>query len=299
MRQKFRLEIVLCPLLSINFFRYQKFSGKEKGYFTKFFVSVLWGKKFRQNRDAPSYASKFSIKDFLKHQSALQWNISVQWDKNFSTENRDTPPPPLIHKIFFPTRNCLKHRMVPWRSFFGPVRLKKISTKPWSFPLLCLKNFDTRMLSKNRRVLLRILSALWDKDFSTEFSWHPLVIHKILRYTKFSETPKCSLTKFFGTVWQKVFDEETWYPPPLSDAYNFSIPEIFWNTEVFPNKVFRYCVTKSFRRRNLIPPLSDAYNFSIPEIFWYTEVFPNEIFRYCETKNFDRKVVIPPPLHKI
>ena len=64
----------------------------------------------------------FDKRIFRKHQSVFQWNILVQWDKNFSTENRDTTHPPLIHKIFFPTRNFLKHRMVPWRSFFGPVR---------------------------------------------------------------------------------------------------------------------------------------------------------------------------------
>ena len=39
---------------------------------------------------------------------------------------------------------------------------------------------------------------------------------------------------------------------------------------------------------------SFAWKFSIPEIFWYTEVFPNQIFRYSETKNFRRKNVIPP-----
>ena len=49
----FRLKIVICPLLSINFFRYQKTSGKQKGSFTKLFLSVLWDKKFRQDRDAP------------------------------------------------------------------------------------------------------------------------------------------------------------------------------------------------------------------------------------------------------
>ena len=92
---------MICPLLSINFFRYPKFSGKQKGSFTKLFVSVLWDNKFRQNPDAPSYAWKVSIKFFfLKHQSVLQWNILVQWDKNFSTENRDTSPPLLSIKIF-------------------------------------------------------------------------------------------------------------------------------------------------------------------------------------------------------
>ena len=41
------------PSLIQKFFRYQKISGKQKGSFTKLFVSVLWEKKFRQNRDAP------------------------------------------------------------------------------------------------------------------------------------------------------------------------------------------------------------------------------------------------------
>ena len=34
----------------------------------------------------------FDKRIFLKHQSVLQWNILVQWDKNFPTENPDTPP---------------------------------------------------------------------------------------------------------------------------------------------------------------------------------------------------------------
>ena len=34
----------------------------------------------------------FDKKIFLKHQRVLQWNILVQWGKNFSTENRDTSP---------------------------------------------------------------------------------------------------------------------------------------------------------------------------------------------------------------
>ena len=33
----------------------------------------------------------FDKRIFLKHQTVFQWNISVQWDNNFSTKNRDTP----------------------------------------------------------------------------------------------------------------------------------------------------------------------------------------------------------------
>ena len=50
---KLWLKIVICALLSINFFRYQKISGKQKvSFFTKSFVAVLWNKKFLQNLDA-------------------------------------------------------------------------------------------------------------------------------------------------------------------------------------------------------------------------------------------------------
>ena len=131
-----------APFLSISFFRYQKFSGKQKGSFTKLFVSVMWDKKFDKTVMPPSYAWKFLKRIFLKHQSVLQWNISIQWDKNsdgkswyspppysnfcdtriycnikgfpygnfrhwekkFSTENLDTPPP-LFYPNFFGTRN--------------------------------------------------------------------------------------------------------------------------------------------------------------------------------------------------
>ena len=48
-------------------------------------------------------------------------------------------------------------------------------------------------------------------------------------------------------MWQKVFDEETWYP--LSDGWNFLLPEILWYTEVFPNEIFCYCETKNFERK--------------------------------------------------
>ena len=71
------------------------------GSFTKLFVSVLWDKKFRQNRDAPPLLCMkiFDKRIFLKHLSVLQWNISALWDKKSSTENLDTPPP-LLSKLF-------------------------------------------------------------------------------------------------------------------------------------------------------------------------------------------------------
>ena len=174
---------MICPLLSIIFFQYQKFSGKHKGSFTKPFVSVQWDKRQKISTKPwcppppPSLLCMkiFGKRIFLKHHSVLQWNISVQWDKNFSTENRDTPPPPLLSiKNFSPTRTFLKHRMVPWRSFFGP------------------------------EIFLRILSALWDKDFSKEFSDIPFLCMKFCdtpNFLKHRSVPQ----RNFPVQWDKKF----------------------------------------------------------------------------------------------
>ena len=137
--KSFRCKNVIPPNMH-KIFLYPKFSETLKGCPRNF--SVLWDKKNPQNRDAPLLCMKiFDKRYFLKHQSVLQWNISVQWDKNFDGKSW-CPPPPLIHKIFFSTRNFLKHRMVPWRSFFCPVRWKKFRQNreaspsfAWNFPI--------------------------------------------------------------------------------------------------------------------------------------------------------------------
>ena len=37
-------------------------------------------------------------------------------------------------------------------------------------------------------------------------------MHKTFRYPKISHTPKCSPTKIFGTVRQKILNKKSWYP---------------------------------------------------------------------------------------
>ena len=78
--KKVRLKVVICPLLSTNFFKNQKFSGKRKGSFTKLFVSVLWDtKQFDETVMHPSsYAWKFSRKNFF-------WNTKCSPTKHFGT----------------------------------------------------------------------------------------------------------------------------------------------------------------------------------------------------------------------
>ena len=112
------------PPLIHNFFSIPENFRKTEGFLYKAFRFGPVRQKISTKPWCPAPLLCLKIFDkriFLKYQSVLQWNISVQWDKNFDGKLWYTPPP-LIHKIFFPTRNFLKHRMVPWRSFFGPVR---------------------------------------------------------------------------------------------------------------------------------------------------------------------------------
>ena len=109
------------PSLINKFFSIPESFRKTEGFlYEAFRFGLVRQKNSTKPWCPPSYAWKFSTKDFL-------WNTKVFSNEIFrysvtktSTENRDTPP--LIHKIFFPPRNFLNHRMVPWRSFFGPVR---------------------------------------------------------------------------------------------------------------------------------------------------------------------------------
>ena len=113
------------PLFIHKIFRNQKFSQKKQDYLTKFSGTV-------------------------KH-------------KNFDWKS--WYPPLLIHKIIFPTRNFLKHRMLPWRSFFGPVRWKKFD-KTVKLPPSFAWKFSIPEFFRNTEVFSRILSAPCQKFFN-------------------------------------------------------------------------------------------------------------------------------------
>ena len=85
-----------------------------------------------------------------------------------------------------------------------------------------------------------------------------------------SETPKGSFTKFFGTVKQKIFDGNLWYP--LLCIKFFDTPNFLkhWRDA---HEIFRHYETKNFRRKNVIPPFSSIKLF--------------------ETKNFVKNSRIP------
>ena len=167
--------------------------------------------------------------------------------------------PPFIHKVF-PNQIVCQTENDSSRKCFGTVRHNSFDVKSWYAPLF-IKSFHTKLFLKPKMIFPQSVSVLWDKTTSSKKS-------------RFS-TPLL------------------FYPINLSFAGNFS------NTNVFHYEIFRYCVTKQFRRDLLITPFHPKKGFHT-WYFWNTEGFFYEVFWYCEAEQFRKKIVINPPplLHK-
>ena len=93
--------------------------------------------------------------------------------------------------------------------FFGTVRQKIFDGKLW-YPYYALKNFDTPNFLKHWRDAHEIF-----RHCETKIPPPPPLMHKIFRYPKFSDTPKCSTTKF-SVLWdQKFWTKSRDTPSPL------------------------------------------------------------------------------------
>ncbi len=187
------------------------------------------------------------------------------WDKKFSTENLDTPPSPLIHKL---------------------LRCRKLSE------------------TQHRRVHLQNFSALWDKKFSTENLDTPpsplLSIHFFATGNVLKHSTEGFTYKIFRHCETKNFRPKILILPPPLLSINFFATGNFLkhNAEGFLYEMFRYCKTKNFRRKILIlpPPLWSINFFAAGNFLKHsTEGFTYKIFRHCETKNFRPKILILPP----
>ena len=132
--------------------------------------------------DRKSWHNSLKHKIFPYPKVVTHWrvplrNFSALWDKNFSTENLDTPPLLTIHKHFcYQKFSETQHRRVPLRNF-SALWDNKFSMENRDVPLLGIKFFDTRNFLKHRRVPRRNFSALWDENFSTEN--RDTLLHKV------------------------------------------------------------------------------------------------------------------------
>ena len=192
--KKYRLKVVICPLLSTNFFKNQIFSGKRKGSFTKLFVSVLWDtKQFDETVMHPySYARKFSSKNFF-------WNTKVfsnetfwySQTKTFSPENRDITP--FLSLEDFSFQKFSKTKNVSPAKFSRSCEknnFDKIVKLPPSF---AWKSSIPESFRNTEGFFYELYRHSETKNFQRSSVISPFYA-KNFGYPKFSDTPKCSPT---------------------------------------------------------------------------------------------------------
>ena len=167
------------PLFIHKIFRNQKFSQKKQDYLTKFSSTVK---------------QKFWLKIVI-------------------------PPPLLIHKIIFPTRNFLKHRMLPWRSFFGPVRWKKFD-KTVKFPPAFARNFSIPEFSRNTEVFSYEFYRHCEQKIFQQFNDIPFLCIKFFDNRNFPIHRSIPQQNFSG-LWDKKLERKVVIPP--SFAWNIEI----------------------------------------------------------------------------
>ena len=79
---------------------------------------------------------------------------------------------------------------------------------------------------------MKIFGTVRQKIFDGKSWYSPLLIHKLFRYQKFSETQHRRVSLWNSSaLWDKKFSTENLNTPPSLLSRNFSLPEFFWNTD--------------------------------------------------------------------
>ena len=112
---------------------------------------------------------------------------------------------------------------------------------------------------------------------------------------EFSETLKGSFTKIFGTLRQKSFDGNLWYP--LLCIKFFDTPNFLkhWRDA---HEIFRHCETKNFRRKKVIAPSMHKI-FRHPKISEALKGCPQNFSALRDQKISTEKHDTPLFIHKI
>ena len=144
-QKKIRRKILILPppLLIHKLIRYQKFSETQHRRVPLRKVSVLWDKKFStENRDKTLWSIRLFDTRNQWHPKGFPYEICRHCEtKNFRQKIVILPsssPSSLLSINFFDTRNFVKHRRVPLRSFSvlwdKTILTENRDTRPLSYP---------------------------------------------------------------------------------------------------------------------------------------------------------------------
>ena len=232
-------------------------------------------------------------------------NFSALWDKRFSTENLDTPPP--YPNIFY-TRNQCNSKGFPYGNFrYCETKIFRRTILILPPPLLSINFFSTGNSLKHSTegFTCETFRQCEAKNFRRKNLDTPpalLSINFSLPENFWNTAQKGSRTKFFGTVRQKFFDGKSWYsPPPL--IYKLFRCRKFSETQdrrVHLRNFSAMCDEKiSTENLDTPPPL-------IHKLFRYRKFSETQhrrvhlqIFSALRQKKFDGKSWSPPLLSKL
>ena len=194
----------------------------QNGSSTKCYGTVRQNNFDRKSWNPPPllYLNCFDNKIFLK-----QWRVPLEvvfvlWDKNFLTENLDTPPP-LLSINFCPAEK------------FWDTAQKGSSTKCYG---------TVRQRNSTRKI---------------DSPPPPHLFHKISRQRSFSGTHhRWVPLRNVKVLWDKPSSTENRDNRPLSYPLQYSIPEIFWYLDGFLDKTFQQCETKKNSSEKIDTPSS-------------------------------------------
>ena len=176
---------------------------------------ALWEKKLStEKRDTrPLIHLIFSLPE-------LFWNTRVPLTTAFGSAkqevfDKNTWYHPLNYSFLFHTRKFVKHNGPPDESF-GTVR-QKITLKPW-WPLHMHDSCHHEYFIRAKEGSSKFFPALWDKKLSTEKRDTLPLIHLIFSLPELFWNTRVRLTKFFGTVCQKI-RKKCDDPPPMNESF--------------------------------------------------------------------------------
>ena len=219
--------------------------------------------------------------------------FSALWDQNFSTEKRDTP---YYAWNFSIPQTFWNIEGMPTK-FFGTVRSKFFDGKTW-YPLLCMKFFDTPNFLKHWRDAHEVFGHCETKNFRRKNVTlpppPPFSSIKLFETKHFLKNTKIPLQNF-SALWDTKISTENRDRPPLVLKF-FSIPEIFWKTEGFPYKAFRFSPLRQKKStKPWCPPLLSMKIFDKRIFLKHQSVLQWNILVQCD-ENFSTENRDTPPL---
>ena len=188
-----------------------------KGSPTKFFGTV---RKSIFDKLVIHHLMQFFNPEFFWDKRVLLGIFSVLWDKKFSREIRDIPPP--IHKKFR-QKKFLKNKWFPYETFrwCEKIKFRQNCDTPSHANFLIQKFFETQDSS------YEIIRYCETKKFRENVVISHFYPQKVFDRRIFLKNEGFSYEKF-RYCWENQFSTKSWY----TILCTFFNPEIFWNKRV-------------------------------------------------------------------